>query len=550
MLKRLEIDNLALVEHLELEFDGGLTVLTGETGAGKSVVVTALALILGARADREYVRHGADKCCIEATFGIDRVSPDLLKQWDLDESCRELVIRRTISDQGQSTSSLNGCHLALSKLRSLAAYLGEILGQHAGQMLMNEANHLPYLDQCAGLQELAIGVSQLYQNWQEAVHRLTRLTVDCAQLKQQQELLQFQHTEISQANIVIGEEEELLTQRRVLDSARSLIDSARMIGELLDGEDNSALDLLRQVRGAIDSMAAVDAKLEDSAGELYDVQIRLEELRRSIESYGSSISDDPARLEQINIRLDEIYRLKRKYGGSEESILQALSVINSRLAENPDVDRQIELVQEQIETFRSEYSRVAIELSRRRVQAAAQIETQVVSQLAKLAIKGAQFQFTFGYEDDPGGVILDDRAVAAGEHGLETVFLSFSANPGEPLRPLVKTASGGEISRVLLALTAVQTGGKGKHQPMLILDEVDAGIGGDTANKVARKLRSMSHGTQILVVSHLHQIARLADHHLAVRKTVARDKRPVITVARLEGDEVTTELQRMIALPD
>ncbi|MFH2055045.1 MAG: AAA family ATPase, partial [bacterium] len=348
MLKRLEVDNLALVEHLELEFDGGLTVLTGETGAGKSVVVTALALILGARADREYVRHGADKCCIEAIFDIDRASPELLKQWDLDESCRELVIRRTITDQGQSTSSLNGRHRALSKLRSLAAHLGEILGQHAGQMLMDEANHLPYLDQCAGLQDLATQVSQLYQNWQEAGLRLARLTADCAQLKQQQELLQFQHTEISQANIVVGEEEELLAQRRVLDSARSLMDSARMIGELLDGEDNSALDLLRRARGAIDSMAAVDAQLEVSAEELYDVQIRLEELRRSIESYGSSISDDPARLEQINVRLDEIYRLKRKYGGSEKSILQALSVIDSRLAENPDVDRQIELVQVQI----------------------------------------------------------------------------------------------------------------------------------------------------------------------------------------------------------
>ena len=550
MLKRLEIENLALVDHLRLELDNGLTVLTGETGAGKSVVVTALALVLGARADREYVRHGADKCSIVATFDIDHIPTKHRRELELDETCRELIIKRTITDKGQSSSSLNGCHLPLSKLRRVATHLGEILGQHASQMLMNEANHLPYLDQHAGLEILASHVAGLYDGWQEALHELDRLTTDRTRLKQEQELLQFQRSEITNANIVVGEHESLLSERKLLDSARSLMASAKLIGDLLDGDNNSALDLIGQARSEIDSMAAVDSKLEKSAEELYDAQIRLDELRRSIESYGSSITDDPVRLEQINARLDEIYQLKRKYGGSEESILKALTVIETKLSDNPDVDAHIDTVQRTIETFRSQYGQSAIDLSKKRRQAATKIENQITSELGKLAIKGAQFQFTFEYEDDPEGIVLDERAVASGENGLETMYISFSANRGEPLRPLVKTASGGEISRVLLALTAARMAGADDHRRLLILDEVDAGIGGDTANKVAQKLRQMSRKSQILVVSHLHQIARVADHHFAVRKSASANKRPVISVNQLEGKEIAQELERMLALPD
>ena len=549
MLTRLNIKNVALVETVDLRFGEGLTVLTGETGAGKSVLVGALALVLGSRADRETVRHGAEEAAVEAVFDLSRLSQSERESLDPYGDDDLMLLNRTVSAGGQSRATINGKRAGLDTVAALTSSLAEIIGQHASQRLMNEQNHLEILDEYGGLTEPRQQVSELFRQWRATDEELRRTMEHRDLMVRERELLLFQREEIEKANVRAGEEEALQAERRRLDSARALMQSANLAGEILDGEGQSALELLRQVRHELESMAAVDQGLEGQVSELLDLQLRLEDLRRAIEQYGASIVDDPERLDQINLRLDELYRLKKKYGGSEEAVLKSLDEIRCQLETHPETGELIAELQARSENLRAQYSDNAIALSKARRRAATKLEKTVVAELRALAIDQASFRFAFEYENDPDGVILEGKAVRPLETGLEQVRLMFSANPGEPLRSLVKTASGGEISRVLLAIkSAILARGRAR-MPLLIFDEVDAGIGGQTASEVAAKLKALAGSGQVVVVTHLHQIARLADHHFAVQKVAGPSGRSRIAVRRLAPDEIAAELERMVGLP-
>lgn len=548
MLTRLTIENIALVRKLELSFASGLTALTGETGAGKSVIVTALSLALGGRADKEYLRHGADSAQVTAVFDVSHLPSSLKREHpDLIDS-DSITIRRFINRDGASRMSVNGKRIGLNRWKPLAAALGEILSQHASQSLMNEDNHLMFLDRFAGLSSQTEATAEAFVSWRNVADELRRLKDRREQLIQQRELLMFQKDEIEKGSLRVGEEEELLIERKLLDSARALMSSAASIGDILDGETGSAKELLATVRHELDKMARIDSKLSDQAGDLYDIEVRLEELRRTVEQYGATIVDDPVRIEGINTRLDEIYHLKKKYGGSEEAVLKTFELILQQLAQRPDTDSLIVRLESEADQRRREYSDLAVALSRDRRKAARRLEKRIARELADLAIDGARFEIAFLEQEDPEGVVIDERCLRPMEHGLEQARFDFAANPGEPLRPLVKTASGGEISRVLLALKSAERNEKSESRPLMVFDEVDAGIGGQTANEVGRKLRKLAGDGQLIVVTHLHQIARQADHHYVVEKSPA-DDRNVITVRQLNPDGVSTELERMVALP-
>ncbi len=536
MLRSLAIKNLALIDDATLEFDNGLTVLTGETGAGKSVIVTALTLALGGRAETEFIRHGADTAEISATFE-DPATNDTL------------TVHREIAERGTTKLSVDGHNSTVTFLRELAEPMAQILGQHAGQMLMNEDNHLEFLDSFAGLTPHRSDIAERYRLWRDAAEELRRIRRRREQLAAERELLLFQKNEIEQAQIRSGEEKELENERRILDSARSLMQSASSITETVGGEEPNILQMLAAVRAELDRMADVDHTLEKQVESLTDIDFGLEEFRRFVEQYGSSLEDNPLRLEEINLRLDELYNLKKKYGGSEQSILATLEQIDEQLKNRPDTDSLIEHLEKDTDQRFRAYAEKAVALSNLRQKAAKKLRKLVIEELTDLAIDRADFECELLYEDDDHGVILDNRAVRPHSTGLEKARFLFTANPGEPLKSLVKTASGGEISRVLLALKSAELRQSGIKHSLLVFDEVDAGIGGRTAVEVGKKLKKLSASCQVLVITHLHQIARLADHHFVAEKSFQRGNRTIIRVARLDHSGIEAELDRMVALP-
>jgi len=550
MLKSLAIQNIALVESADLVLGKGLTALTGETGAGKSIIVTALSLALGGRAEREYIRHGADKAAVTATFAVGQMPTSWRKQFADAISDGVLTVSREITREGASRVKINNELASLIRLKEITAPLAQILGQHANQMLMHEENHLLFLDRFAGLDLLREGLAEIFAQWETSVAELRRTTAKRDQLMRERELLLYQKSEIEKGNVRVGEEEELLRERRILDSSRALMTASSTIEQVLSADETAVLTQLRFARKELDKMAAIDTSLEQQAAELADIDFRLEDVRRFVEQYGASVPDDPSRLEAINLRLDELYALKKKFGGSEESILAALETINQSLQDRPDTDSLIADLEAQANQLGTEYTGKATELSALRKRAADYLRKLVVKELTDLAIDSAGFEVDLMYQEDAGGVILDGRAVRPFAHGLENARFLFSANKGEPLKSLVKTASGGEISRVLLALKAAEKKNADLQQTLLVFDEVDAGIGGRTAVEVGKKLKKLSESCQVLVVTHLHQIARLADHHLVAEKSRGRSGRATIQVRSLDANAIKSELARMVALPD
>ncbi len=544
MLRSLSIKNIALVDCLELVFDPGMTVITGETGAGKSVLVNSLSLILGERADKEYIRHGSESAFIEAIF-------------ETNNKTEFLTISRQISKNGNSKISINDTNSKLLDIKAaLPHHMAQILGQHSGQMLMNEDNHIEYLDRFGGLTHSCQNVRELFYKWQNISNELRAIVRKRDFLIKERELLIFQKEEIEKASIRVGEEEELIKERKILDSAQILITSASNVEEITGGEGHNLIDLVASVQKEINNMSSIDQSLEKQSEAITEISFQLEDLRSQIEQYGSTIQDDPVRLEDVNLRLDEIYKMKKKYGGSAQSVLDTLTKINAQLQKQPDTDDLIDTLSVQEDKARQAYSKAALELSKKRKTEAKKLNSLVIKELNDLAIDGANFECELLYVKDDNGIIVNGSAVKPFPYGLESARFLFSANPGEPLKSLIKTASGGELSRVQLAILSSELSKEKRKKekiklatPALVFDEVDAGIGGKTAIEVGNKLKKLSQSCQVIVITHLHQIARLADHHFLVEKKPTKSNRTIISVTKLEADQILVELDRMIALP-
>jgi len=550
MLKKLSIKNIALVDDETLEFKAGLTVLTGETGAGKSVIVNALALILGERADREYIRYGADSAEIEAVFDIGSMPHRYKKEFaDYITDDNLLTIKREISKDGNSKVRVRDSLSTLTRLKELTTPIAEIIGQHANQMLMNEDNHLFFLDYFGSLDNQRETLGEVFKEWEAVASELKRTVKRKEQLTNERELLLFQKEEIEKAQIRPGEEDELNFEKRKLDSALELMTAANTIQEILDGEVNSVISNLRLARRQLEDMTRIDKTLQKLTTDMVEIDFQIEDIRRSVEQYGATVQNDPDRLEEINLRLNEIYKLKKKYGGSEEAVLDTLDEISTQLKNRPNVDALIDKLEKENKRLKEEYAKQALALTDARHKTADYLAKLVIKELAELAIENGGFKFTFIYQNDADGIPYKGKPVRPFALGLETGRFMFSANPGEPLKSLVRTASGGEISRVLLALKAAEKKNKKLLHPLLVFDEVDAGIGGQTAHEVAKKLKKISEDSQLIVITHLHQIARLADHHYVAEKLTRRN-RAVITVRELDKDGIEEELSRMLALPE
>ena len=535
MLKRLKIENLALLENSEIEFDSGLSTITGETGGGKSVIVTALSLVFGGRAEREFIRHGANRATIAAEFV---------------NSNNTLKIHRSFTRDGAATVKINGQKATVADLKTVGEEVGEILGQHASQILLDESNHLGFLDNFGGHRSDVEKVMLAYDQWRQAHDELARTGKRKELLKAERELLLFQVKEIKSAGINSGEAETLTIELKRLNAARSLMDSAQKIQDCITDEEHGLSNQVSLIHQELARMQAADDSLEITAKQLVEIEYQIEDIRQFIERYGSNLTDDPQRISDINERLDEIYNLKMKYGGSEEAIIDFFVKAESRLQNLPDVDHHLTRLQSEADLLLARYSELAIQLSQKRKKTTSLIKKRMMEEMKTLAIEGGDFEFELLYENDVAGVEYEGKHVRAYPHGLENGRIMFSANPGEPPKSLVKTASGGEISRLLLALKSAETIKSKKSGKLLVFDEVDVGIGGRTATEVGKKLKSLSGSNQLLVVTHLHQIARLADHHYLADKAAEEDGRTRISVKKLGGKAIKAELDRMVALPE
>lgn len=553
MLKKLYIENFALVDSLEINFDAGMSVMTGETGAGKSIIVGALARLLGEKVDKDDIRSGSSLAVIEAVFDIKGIvhNLDALDEIGIEYDDKFLSIRKEIHARRASRNIINDQPVNLNQLKSVTRELAELFGQHSHQMLLDEKNHQSFLDNFARITDDVERLRGIFSQWQNVSNELQRLRRNKTALKNERELLLFQKAEIEKAEIRIGEEEELLAEKKILDSSQILGEKCSLILEMIDRDENSAINILGMCRREFSAIVPFDKSLEENANLLEQAGINLEELRGRLETYISSIPDDPRRLEEINFRLDELYRLRKKYGGSEESILASLDEINNQLEKKVDIDRQIMLLEKEETILADKYKVLATKISAARKKAAGKLSEIVIKELKELGIDEAKFEFEFQYEYDAGGIELNGRSVKPAAEGLENGRFLVSANPGEPLKPLARTASGGEISRIMLALKSADKAAEKGGQSLLVFDEIDSGIGGHTANMVAEKLAKLAKNQQLIVITHLHQIAAVSHTHFAVSKTASDSQagRNVISVKKLDKSSREREVQRMISMP-
>jgi len=539
MLTELHVENFALIDRLDLRFGEGLIVLTGETGAGKSIIVDALNAVLGERAGPDCVRTGCERALVQAAFDL-RGCPQVRSQ--LEEAGLDgdelVVVSREVTAQGRSQCRVNGRLTTLGMVRELTALLADVHGQHEHQLLLSPLWQMELLDAFAG--PAALEVRSLYSEAWTALQRteaeLQRLVTDERERSRMADLFRYQVNEIDAARLRPGEEEELRQEAVRLANLEKLFVAAARCVELLSGEESEypgAVAAAGEAMRALRSVSSYDGEVASLESLLESALVSLEEALSGVRRWRDTLDVSPGRIDEVQQRLDVIASLKRKYGDTEEEVL---AYRNRAAAELEGLERSDERRQElerERERMMREVELLGGRLSEARRAAAKTLGERVEAGLQELGMQGARFLVAL--EEAPPG-----------PRGRDRVEFLISANPGEPPKPLARVASGGEASRTMLALKVAAT----ECDPVktLVFDEIDAGIGGRTANTVGEKLHSISRGRQVLCVTHLPQIARFADHHLKVEKgeDSSGAERTVVSVRALEGDERVAELARML----
>lgn len=550
MLSELRIENFAIIQNLELSFKKGLVIVTGETGAGKSILLDAIMALVGGRVDATMVRSGAERAILEAVF----ILPDetkneiqaILEREALDDSENTVTLGREIRSEGRTVARVNGRSVNVSLLKELGGYLVDIHGQAEHLSLLDVRSHLSLLDRFAGVEAELAEYRKHYQTLNQIRKELAALKTLEAEAERKSELLKFQAEEIEGADLKAGEEEELDQERNRLANAENLTASAQRALVLLDEggpEAQSVTDLLGEVTQLLSGLARIDASRQALSDQAEEAAAQISEIARDLQHYLDEIEFNPRRLEQVENRLELVHQLKRKYGGSIAAIneygkqaraqLEAITHAEERLAElSADEGQAIQQV-----------VRAGQGLSARRRQAAEQLSRGVEAELNDLSMQGAQFAVNLTYAPDAQGVKLPSGdTIAFDPNGFDQVEFLIAPNPGEGLKPLVKIASGGETSRLMLALKNVLA--KADFVPTLIFDEIDQGIGGRVGTVVGEKLWNLSHEHQVMCVTHLPQLAAFGDQHYHVLKQV-NGGRTTTAVQNLDENGRIVELAQM-----
>lgn len=531
MLRDLRIKNFALIDELELGFEPGLNVITGETGAGKTILMAALGLAVGGKAAADVIRTGEEEASIEAVFAIDGHVQSQLTEAGFSGAEDELLIRRALQRSGRNRVHLNGTLATLSVLESIGEDLIRVYGQEEHHTLRQAETHLGLLDASAEHRELLEQMRERYEVYRGLDERLRRLTEGKEAARARAELLRFQSQEIAEAALKAGEEEKLQQERLVLASAEKLVEAARLGEETLYAGDQAAAGAVKKVAQRLHDLVAIDQRLEEIVKLLDEASVVVEEAGWRLREYAGSMVRDPDQLETIDERLVLISKLKRKYGESIESILAHKEAADRELRDLDLGEEGIAALEQERGAAENEARKVATMLSKSRRTAARRLEAKLTSELSSLGMSDARFEVRF----EEGGALCSS--------GIDGVEFFFSANPGESPRPLARVASGGELSRIMLALKS--TALADAEAPTFIFDEVDAGIGGAVAEVVGRKLASLARSRQVICITHLPQIAAFADHHFAVEKAVSKG-RTRSRARRLTAEDRCEELARML----
>lgn len=535
MLTHIQIKDLAIVESLELAVAGGLTVLTGETGAGKSIIVDALTLLAGNRADASQVRAGAGRAEVSATFDIDHILPalrELLEEAAI-EVDGELLVRRVIGADGRSRAFVNGQAVTLQQLRELSSFLLEVHGQHEFQSLVRPTAQRELLDSYGRLEERAAAVAAAYTQWRDVDKRLQQVDSTLRDRDAKLDLLRFQHGELAALDLRPGEVEELASEAARLSNRGRLVEGSQLAAQLLyEAEDDSAQSRVARAQSALRPLAGIDPQLAAILPMLEEASIRITEAARELGRYAGSLELDNARQAQVEKRLAAAEELARKHRVATRELAAHHAVLRSELATLEAADADSAQLRQQRDEALATWTRLASELSAARIAAAGTFGKEISARMQQLGMAGGRFE----------AIVRPDPVAAPAPHGADVVEFLVTANPGQPLRPLARVASGGELARLSLA---VQVACVADERRCMVFDEVDSGIGGGIAEVVGRQLRSLGVHGQVLCVTHLPQVAAQAHQQLKVTKTAAGGETRT-QLARLATRDRVNEIARML----
>jgi len=543
LLKSLRVWNFALLEEVSIEFGAGLNILTGETGAGKSILIDALGAILGQRISTDAIRSGCDALRVEAVFSLDAAAQELasvLAEQEIDCEEEELIILRKVSRAGKSSVLVNGCHVTVAFLRRLAPYLVDIHGQNENLALLREDSQRRLLED--GDDELARQLSAyrgIYDAWKEKRALREERTAQADEMNERLDMLRWQEQEIADADLREGEDEELESEIRRLSHMEKLVDYASEASALLseDGAEGlAALTALARIRRDLDEIARYDDSLSNAQTMIEEAYISLQEASYEVRDYCESLDADPERLDRIQMRMDVIDRLKKKYGGTVSAVLARLISVREELESIENYDTDMAQLNKEIAALERELAACAGELTARRKEVGARLSADIESELQELGMSKARFHIE---------ITPEDKYTSS---GADTLQMLFSANVGEAEKALEKIASGGELSRIALAIKAI-VAARDTSGASMVFDEIDTGVGGRTAQMVAERIAYVAGYKQVLCITHLPQIACMADEHLYISKSVKGDA-TVTQVTLLGEEERTREIARMASGDD
>lgn len=545
MIKTLYIKDFALIDELEVWFDEGLNVLTGQTGAGKSIIIGALNMILGERADTDVIRRGADKAISEATVHVGKNEwlMQFLEEYAVDYS-EELILRREIRQSG-SRAFINDTPVNISVLKKVGDQLVDLHGQHDHQLLLKEENHLGVIDQFDSVQPFLETYRKEYRVMAELQKELRNLKRRERELKEKTELYQFQVKELEAADLNPDEEEEMIAEMNLLDNAEYLDQKATAIAEIGNGDDVSLMDLLNAIKLHLEDMARIEPEFETYLQEVNTARISIQETIQFAERYRDKIEFNPQRLETLRKRQSEINRLQKKYMRSVPELIAYYNEIKAELNIAENFDLEIERIQKKIDEQSDALKKEAVALHQKREEIGKQLSADIAGALSNLGIHHGRFDVAVNWMyTENGWFTLNDKGVECTVGGCDDVRFYISTNKGEEPKPLAKIASGGEISRVMLSLKSILA--KEHHLPVMIFDEIDTGISGEISEKVGREMRKLSEYCQIVAITHQPQIASQAHQHYRVIK-VEKGERTITRIDALSREEHIREVAGLMS---
>ena len=549
MIKSLLIQDYALIEKIEVEFKSGLNIITGETGAGKSILIDAMSLLLGERASSEVIRKGAEKSIVEGIFEVEKNKKvkAFLNENELEE-LPELIIRRDISSKGSNRCFVNDTPVSLNVIKELGDLLVDLHGQHEHQSLLRKETHINFLDGFGNNEELLRTYKWLYSSLNKLFGELKDIKEKDSAYREKRDVLEFQMKEIDTVSPQVGEEEKLQSELKILENSEKLLELTNRIYEGLYESENSVQDSISKIKNDLAELAKIDPSFNESNGECETALTLINDISDSIRKYKAKIDIEPEQIEAARERLGAINLLKKKYGGSIEALLELRKKVGGEFQATEVYSTQIHELEKKIKAVRENASQAADKLSKERTKISRNVKKEIELILAELGIPNAKFEARISQRElapnNEDGLRINNKNYSYDSNGCDEVEFYISTNVGEDVKPLAKVASGGEVSRIMLALKSVLA--KSDKLPLLIFDEIDSGISGNVAQKVGTALKSLASFHQIIAITHLPQIAAFSDHHYVVEKKET-DGRVISSIRKLTDHQKIIEVAKLLS---